>query len=222
MSARLPRTKAHLRTGGGSPSMTLRRSARGLNREAKTFSLTNKPFPSLFGPSENHLHAASFDGFTSGRPCSLSSLSSHAPSSSLSTASSLSIPPSLVHHCPADTDNVFSSVSTRAFAPSPAEREALQRAFRGSANTSLECRPTLSEVSSIPSMTPMPTSPAHTHAQVTSVSSSFRLGAGAGVGAGKKSAMELGSRRTILPPALAWLQSLPRVRKPTFSHWEGG
>ncbi|KAI0374161.1 hypothetical protein BV20DRAFT_988515 [Pilatotrama ljubarskyi] len=176
---------------------------KGLNPEAKAFSLTKKSFPSLFGPSQSHAHshshASPFDGFASGAPYasngSLSSLSSHAPSSSLSTASSLSIPPSLAHHGPADTDNVFSSISMRAFAPSPAEREALQRAFGGSANTSLERLPTLSEVSSI---TSMPPSPAHTHAQAAS----------------------LGGGRTLLPPGLAWLQSLPRVRKPKFSPWE--
>lgn len=39
----------------------------------------------------------------------------------------------------------------RAFAPSPAEREALQRALGGSTNTSLERLPSLSDVGSIPS-----------------------------------------------------------------------
>ncbi|KAI0355600.1 hypothetical protein OH77DRAFT_1511469 [Trametes cingulata] len=203
---------------------------KGLNPEAKAFSLTKKSFPSLFGPSHNHAHshshASPFDGFAAGPPYasngSLSSLSSH-PSTSLSTASSLSIPPSLAHHGPPDTDNVFSSISMRAFAPSPAEREALQRAFGGSANTSLERLPTLSEVSSIPSMTSMPPSPAHTHASAANgatVSSSFGLGVGAGMGANKNSTMELGGGRTLLPPGLAWLQSLPRVRKPKFSPWE--
>ncbi|KAJ6593834.1 hypothetical protein B0H19DRAFT_1092200 [Mycena capillaripes] len=46
----------------------------------------------------------------------------------------------------------------RAFAPSPAEREALHRALGGSTNTSLERLPSLSDVGSIPS------SPAHVHA----------------------------------------------------------
>ncbi|KAF7315377.1 Proteophosphoglycan ppg4 [Mycena indigotica] len=47
----------------------------------------------------------------------------------------------------------------RAFAPSPAEREALYRALGGSTNTSLERLPSLSDVGSIPP------SPAHVHAQ---------------------------------------------------------
>ncbi|KAJ6475300.1 hypothetical protein C8R47DRAFT_1142979 [Mycena vitilis] len=46
----------------------------------------------------------------------------------------------------------------RAFAPSPAEREALHRALGGSTNTSLERLPSLSDMGSIPS------SPAHVHA----------------------------------------------------------
>jgi len=49
------------------------------------------------------------------------------------------------------------SLLLRAFAPSPAEREALQRAL-GGANTSFERLPSLSDVESIPS------SPSHIHA----------------------------------------------------------
>ncbi|KAH0827846.1 hypothetical protein J3R83DRAFT_3472 [Lanmaoa asiatica] len=92
------------------------------------------------------------------------------------------------------TSSVTSSTPSsllRAFAPSRAEREALQRALGGSTNTSLERLPSLSDVGSIPS------SPAHAHAQAQ------------GRGIGEKDCM--------LP---AWLQSLPLIRKPNFSPWE--
>ncbi|KAJ3507395.1 hypothetical protein NLJ89_g6326 [Agrocybe chaxingu] len=81
----------------------------------------------------------------------------------------------------------------RAFAPSPAEREALQRALGGSTNTSFERLPSLSDVGSIPAS---PTS-SHARAHVPQVP-----------------VRDLGSR---LP---AWLQSLPRTRKPNFSPWD--
>jgi len=79
----------------------------------------------------------------------------------------------------------------RAFAPSRAEREALQRALGGSANTSLERLPSLSDVGSIPS------SPAHAHAEAQGNC--------------------IGEKDCALP---AWLQSLPLIRKPNFSPWE--
>ena len=79
----------------------------------------------------------------------------------------------------------------RAFAPSRAEREALQRALGGSTNTSLERLPSLSDVGSIPS------SPAHAHAEAQGSS--------------------IGGKDCALP---AWLQSLPLIRKPNFSPWE--
>jgi len=79
----------------------------------------------------------------------------------------------------------------RAFAPSRAEREALQRALGGSTNTSLERLPSLSDVGSIPS------SPTHTHPEAQGRS--------------------IGEKDCVLP---AWLQSLPLIRKPNFSPWE--
>ncbi|KAF8844323.1 hypothetical protein BDN67DRAFT_963068 [Paxillus ammoniavirescens] len=79
----------------------------------------------------------------------------------------------------------------RAFAPSRAEREVLQRALGGSTNTSLERLPSLSDVGSIPS------SPVHAHAE-----------------AQRKN---IGEKDCTLP---AWLQSLPLIRKPNFSPWE--
>ncbi|KAJ7647396.1 hypothetical protein FB45DRAFT_893333 [Roridomyces roridus] len=78
----------------------------------------------------------------------------------------------------------------RAFAPSPAEREALQRALGGSTNTSLERLPSLSEMGSVPS------SPSHVHA----VPAAPRV---------------LDNRS--LP---SWLSALPRIRKPNFSPWD--
>lgn len=90
--------------------------------------------------------------------------------------------------------NITSSTPSsllRAFAPSRAEREALQRALGGSTNTSLERLPSLSDVGSIPS------SPAHAHAEVQGRS--------------------IGEKDCALP---AWLQSLPLIRKPNFSPWE--
>jgi len=84
------------------------------------------------------------------------------------------------------------SALLRAFAPSRAEREALQRALGGSTNTSLERLPSLSDVGSIPS------SPAHAHAEAQPVSG-------------------FGGKESALP---AWLQSLPLIRKPNFSPWD--
>lgn len=85
----------------------------------------------------------------------------------------------------------------RAFAPSPAEREALQRALGGSTNTSLERLPSLSDVGSIPP------SPSHVHAAAAAV-----------LTLPSADPREIGK---VLP---SWLQSLPRIRKPNFSPWE--
>ncbi|KAG1771705.1 hypothetical protein EDD22DRAFT_862147 [Suillus occidentalis] len=84
------------------------------------------------------------------------------------------------------------SALLRAFAPSRAEREVLQRALGGSTNTSLERLPSLSDVGSIPS------SPVHAHAEAQPVPA-------------------FGGKGAVLP---AWLQSLPLIRKPNFSPWE--
>ncbi|KAH7910582.1 hypothetical protein BJ138DRAFT_1126734 [Hygrophoropsis aurantiaca] len=79
----------------------------------------------------------------------------------------------------------------RAFAPSRAEREVLQRVLGGSTNASLERLPSLSDVGSIPS------SPVHSHATPQIVAQR--------------------EREKSLP---AWLQSLPLPRKPNFSPWD--
>ncbi|KAJ3860696.1 hypothetical protein EV359DRAFT_48652 [Lentinula novae-zelandiae] len=88
------------------------------------------------------------------------------------------------------TDNNF----LRAFAPSPAEREALQRVLGGSSNGSLERLPSLSDVGSIPS------SPSHIHAKSDDHASP---------------PFEQPQRHVP-----SWLQSLPRIRKPNFSPWD--
>jgi hypothetical protein len=82
----------------------------------------------------------------------------------------------------------------RAFAPSPAEREALQKALSGSTNASLERLPSLSAVGSLPSS---PTSshmhglPQHSHS--------------------------LRDLRSFLP---TWLKAFPRSGTVKFSPWE--
>jgi len=145
------------------------RSTKGLNPDAKEFSLC-KPTINMFNHGHSHYHHT--------------------------------------HHLPATTydalnpNGLGSSTSTsstsqsllRAFAPSPAEREALQRALGGSTNASFERLPSLSDVGSIPAS---PTN-AHAHARVPS----------------QHSGRDLGS---LLP---AWLQSLPRTRKVNFSPWD--
>ncbi|TFK81986.1 hypothetical protein K466DRAFT_501127, partial [Polyporus arcularius HHB13444] len=202
------------------------RERKGLNPEAKAFSLTKKSFPPLFPAQPPHQHSSqnhtANQHLPLGAPFDFDPLNS-TPSlagSSLSTHSSLSIP-SL-----GEPDGVFSSISMRAFAPSPAEREALQRALGGSTNTSLERLPTLSEVASIPvpAGRSMPSSPSHLHAHAArgvvppgllggdSLKDMHANGMAPGFG--------LGGGRTLLGPGLAWLQNLPRVRKPKFSPWE--
>ena len=143
------------------------RSTKGLNPDAKEFSLC-KPTINMFnrGHSTNHhLPATTYDALN--------------PNGLGSTTSTSSTSQSLL----------------RAFAPSPAEREALQRALGGSTNASFERLPSLSDVGSIPAS---PTN-AHAHARVVPSQHSGR---------------DLGS---LLP---AWLQSLPRTRKVNFSPWD--
>lgn len=111
------------------------------------------------------------------------------PTTSLPTASYDALNPTgLMTNSTSSTPSAL----LRAFAPSRAEREVLQRALGGSTNTSLERLPSLSDVGSIPS------SPVHAHAEVHPVSG-------------------LGGKESTLP---AWLQSLPLIRKPNFSPWE--
>ena len=147
------------------------KTKKGLNPDAKVFSINRKSPPDVVlvpSPGSGMVGNTSFDALNP------NGLGSTIMSSTSSTNNSL----------------------LRAFAPSPAEREALQRALGGSTNTSLERLPSLSDVSSLPS------SPAHAHvhAAVAHVP--------------HNSSREMGK---VLP---AWLQSLPRIRKPNFSPWD--
>ncbi|KZT66353.1 hypothetical protein DAEQUDRAFT_768055 [Daedalea quercina L-15889] len=178
----IPQVRAHVQDVEDRASAVHRRwnsvdpkEKKGLNPEAKVFRLTKKSLPSFFPPqSAPPSGTSAFDPVVAKPP-------------------GLSVP----HIVTPEADALFSSsINMRAFAPSPAEREALQRRF-GSTNTSLERLPTLSEVS----LGSMPSSPSHVNAVAVP------MGAEA-------------ASRTLLPPALSWLQSLPRVRKPAFSPWD--
>jgi hypothetical protein len=160
-------------------------STKGLNPDAKEFSLFRKPPASIFTsasharglPSANTGAKANTvsggGGYDALNPNGLGSMTSTATSS---TNQSL----------------------LRAFAPSPAEREALQRALGGSTNTSFERLPSLSDVGSIPA------SPTNAHALPHAHIASHHHPGG----------RDLGS---LLP---AWLQALPRGRKVNFSPWD--
>ncbi|KAF9807583.1 hypothetical protein IEO21_08143 [Rhodonia placenta] len=154
---------------------------KGLNPEAKVFRLTKKSLPSFFPPQT----APIFE--------------QRAPGPMLSALPAALSVPCAIPPPTSDSESLFSSYSMRAFAPSPAEREALQRALGGSTNTSLERLPTLSEVS----LASMPPSPSHVHTVAAQ-----RTPPGG----------EAGGRR-LLPPGFAWLP-LSQTRKPVFSPWE--
>lgn len=94
---------------------------------------------------------------------------------------------------PSSTSANNSSI-LRAFAPSPAEREALQRALSGCANASFERLPSLSDVGGIP--------PSVEGALVHPT------------GTPRIAARE---RPKTFPP---WLDTFPRNRKPNFSPWD--
>lgn len=158
---------------------------KGLNPEAKVFQF-KKTFP-MFGGSTAPTKHSPYDGLSS-EPSSF--------------ASSLSVP-SIFAPTVGDADAAFSTLSMRAFAPSPAEREALARAAGTSTNTSLERLPTLSEIGS------MPPSPNHVHAIAAPQHSPPHVLADHGAGA-----------RSLLAPGLAWLHALPRMKKPKFSPWD--
>jgi hypothetical protein len=167
-------------------------SRRGLNPDAKVFSFSAKP---LFGvpaaPPFNCLNASTSDSPVSG---AVSSGGTGDSPNGAATSSS--------------TPGFFSGLAMRAFAPSPAEREALQRALGGSTNTSFERLPSLSEVGS------MPTSPALNHVPAHPVASRNPPGMpwfdiGLGPGAGRNWLRELGA-------------SMPRPSNIKFSPWGDG
>jgi hypothetical protein len=174
---------------------------RGLNPGAKAFSFSAKPF---FGgsvkPAFDNLNAST-SGFpvpgatsSSGTSNVSNGANGHATTATTATGS--------------NTPGFFSGLAMRAFAPSPAEREALQRALGGPKNTSLERLPSLSEVGNLP------TSPALSHAQPHSAASDNSLGlpwfdVGSGSGAG---------RGWLREPGI----SMPRPGKIKFSPWGDG
>ena len=103
------------------------------------------------------------------------------------------------------TSGFLSGLAMRAFAPSPEEREALQRALGGSTNGSLERLPSLSEVGN------MPTSPVPTHEQTHAAAAGHSLGlpwfdANPGATTGRSWLRDLGV-------------SVPRPGKIRFSPW---
>ena len=159
---------------------------RGLNPDAKVFSFSAKPLLGVpAAPAFNCLNASTSD--------SPASVGSGGSSDSTNGAA---------------TPGFFSGLAMRAFAPSPAEREALQRALGGSTNTSFERLPSLSEVGS------MPTSPALNHVAAHPAASRNPPGMpwfdmGHGPGAGRNWLRELGA-------------SMPRPSKIKFSPWGDG
>ncbi|KAG6842109.1 hypothetical protein C0991_002763 [Blastosporella zonata] len=137
---------------------------KGLNPDAKVFSLGRKLSPaSLLAPGATFSVSPPSHSFDALNPTGLSS------------------------NIPAPATSCF----TRAFAPSPAEREALQRALGGSTNTSFERLPSLSDVGSIPS------SPSHVHALPATI-----------------------PQQTFAKLLPAWLQSLPPRKVTNFSPWD--
>ncbi|THH00753.1 hypothetical protein EW026_g1826 [Hermanssonia centrifuga] len=156
---------------------------KGLNPEAKAFQFNQ--FKMAF-PSFSIHKPSPYEGLVS-QPSSM--------------ASSLSVP-SMLPPPSSDSESTFSTLSMRAFAPSPAEREALSRALGSSTNTSLERIPTLSDVV----IGSMPSSPNHVHAVAAQRSPPHVLAEP--------------NNRSLLSPGLAWLQSLPRMKKPRFSPWD--
>ena len=176
-------------------------SRRGLNPDAKVFSFSAKP---LFGvpaaPTFNCLNASTSD-------CPVSGVASNSGTGGSSDSANGSATTS------SNTPGFFSGLAMRAFAPSPAEREALQRALGGSTNTSFERLPSLSEVGSMPTSSPTLN---HNHVQAahpTAASSNppampwFDIGIGPG--AGRNWLRELGV-------------SMPRPSKIKFSPWGDG
>ncbi|KNZ80491.1 hypothetical protein J132_05611 [Termitomyces sp. J132] len=144
-------------------SSSKEKSRKGLNPDAKVFSLPKSSPPRTLAPSSAFGMPPPSHSFDALNPTGLSST------------------------IPTPSPGCF----TRAFAPSPAEREALQRALGGSTNTSFERLPSLSDVGSIPS------SPSHVHALPAVIPQH--------------------SLAKILP---AWLQSLPPHKATNFSPWD--
>jgi hypothetical protein len=174
---------------------------RGLNPGAKAFNFSARPF--LGGsvkPAFDSLNAST-SGFpipgatsSSGTSNIRNGANGHATTTTAATGS--------------NTPGFFSGLAMRAFAPSPAEREVLQRALGGPKNTSLERLPSLSEVGNLPISPVLSHAQAHSAAPDNSLCLSwFDVGPGSSAGRG-------------------WLQepgiSMPRPGKIKFSPWGDG
>ena len=113
---------------------------KGLNPDAKVFSFSRKP---LFGVPP----LAPLDSLNpSASSLQISAAANGDGDGTSATATATS----------GSTSGFLSGLAMRAFAPSPEEREALQRALGGSTNGSLERLPSLSEVGNMPT-SPVPT-----------------------------------------------------------------
>jgi hypothetical protein len=185
---------------------------RGLNPDAKVFNFSGRP---LFrGP--DGLNVSTSTTFPiSGNGCG-SSGNGYCSGNSSSSSDSANGSTTAASNCNGSRPGFLSGLATmRAFAPSPAEREALQRALGGSTNTSLERLPSLSEVPTSPVLTPThaPTHPG----TATATASSNPPPPPAGL-----PWLHVGGH-TIDAAGHGWLRelggSVPRPRKIKFSPW---
>ncbi|EIN11630.1 hypothetical protein PUNSTDRAFT_124894 [Punctularia strigosozonata HHB-11173 SS5] len=165
---------------------------RGLNPDAKVFSLARKKAPTIPLPGPHPATSGSALGSLHNASASLDTFDRLNPSIHASTGT------------PADAGHsLWSTISMRAFAPSPAEREALQRALGGSTNTSLDRLPTLSDVPGS-----LPATPPHVHAVAFP---------------GPGPALDLGAfGLSTQPQRSSWLSNFGFMgsRKPKFSPWD--
>ena len=162
---------------------------KGLNPDAKVFNFSRKP---LFGVPP----LAPLDSLNP----SASSLQVSAAANGIDDGTGAT-----TTAAGGSTSGFLSGLAMRAFAPSPEEREALQRALGGSTNGSLERLPSLSEVGN------MPTSPVPTHEQTHAAAAGHSLGlpwfdANPGATTGRSWLRDLGV-------------SVPRPGKIRFSPW---
>ena len=162
---------------------------KGLNPDAKVFNFSRKP---LFGVPP----LAPLDSLNP----SASSLQVSAAANGIDDGTGAT-----TTAAGGSTSGFLSGLAMRAFAPSPEEREALQRALGGSTNGSLERLPSLSEVGN------MPTSPVPTHEQTHAAVAGHSLGlpwfdANPGATTGRSWLRDLGV-------------SVPRPGKIRFSPW---
>ena len=165
---------------------------KGLNPDAKVFNFSRRP---LFGVPP----LAPLDSLNpSASSLQVSAAANGNGDGTGSTATATS----------GSSSGFLSGLAMRAFAPSPEEREALQRALGGSTNGSLERLPSLSEVGN------MPTSPVPTHEQAHEAVPGHPLGlpwfdVNPGASTGRSWLRDLGV-------------SVPRPGKIRFSPWGDG